>query len=105
VRISGDEGRLPHGRAAGVCERRRGETLRTVEKCANWLELTMARGNHCFNCINREGYPWRAQPSHACKNFIPIRRNHEKVYPDAPVVSPSAADRAAEGYVPGRSVV
>lgn len=41
----------------------------TVEKCGRWQEDMPGRGHHCFNCINRDGYPYRAQPSSACKNF------------------------------------
>ena len=40
-----------------------------VENCANWLEISMVQGGHCYNCANRDGYPWRARPSEACTRF------------------------------------
>jgi len=43
-----------------------------VEKCKNWLEYFMSHGKHCFNCANRNGYPYRGQPSKACSNFQKI---------------------------------
>jgi hypothetical protein len=47
-----------------------------VEQCANWHEMDTGRGKHCFNCVHRNGYPQRAQPSKSCENFIrlPMRR-------------------------------
>ena len=42
-----------------------------VEKCENWHQEYLTRGRHCFNCIMRDGFPQRAQPSKACKNFKP----------------------------------
>lgn len=41
-----------------------------VEDCENWLEMSMVPGGHCYNCANREGYPWRARPTDGCENFV-----------------------------------
>lgn len=40
-----------------------------VENCKNWQEMSMARGKHCFNCVNRNGFPYRAQPDKNCAKF------------------------------------
>lgn len=40
-----------------------------VEDCKNWHEMSMARGKHCFNCANRNGFPYRAQPDKNCSKF------------------------------------
>jgi hypothetical protein len=47
------------------------DIMRTVEKCKKWVEISMVQGHHCFNCANRNGFPYRAQPSRACANFEP----------------------------------
>jgi hypothetical protein len=41
-----------------------------VEDCENWLEISIVQGGHCFNCVNRNGYPWRSRPTDACENFV-----------------------------------
>lgn len=43
-----------------------------VEKCASWHELNTGQGRHCYNCVHRDGYPYRGQPSKACGNFSPL---------------------------------
>ena len=40
-----------------------------VEHCKNWMEISLPRGKHCFNCVRRDGYPYRAQPDKKCANF------------------------------------
>jgi hypothetical protein len=42
-----------------------------VEGCKNWVEYYLGTGHHCWNCVNRDGYPYRGQPSKACKNYRP----------------------------------
>lgn len=41
-----------------------------VEDCENWLEISMVSGGHCFNCVNRDGYPWRSRPGNPCTRFV-----------------------------------
>jgi hypothetical protein len=45
-----------------------------VEQCENWFEISMVQGHHCWNCVHRNGYPYRAQPSRACSRFLPRLR-------------------------------
>ena len=40
-----------------------------VEYCENWKTVIAYEGAHCFNCQNRYGFPYRAQPDINCKNF------------------------------------
>lgn len=40
-----------------------------VENCKNWNQDSIARGKHCYNCIRRKGFPYRAQPDKRCANF------------------------------------
>jgi hypothetical protein len=40
-----------------------------VENCKNWLEISIVRGEHCYNCANRNGYPMKARPSKVCENY------------------------------------
>ena len=42
---------------------------RVVEHCENWFRMHIGRGEHCFNCARRDGYPYRAQPDKKCLNF------------------------------------
>lgn len=40
-----------------------------VEDCVNWREIFITRGGDCYNCYNREGYPYRGRPTDACLCF------------------------------------
>lgn len=42
---------------------------RVVEHCENWLQMSVLKGKNCWNCVRRNGYPFRAQPDKKCKNF------------------------------------
>lgn len=44
--------------------------MNTVENCKNWTQISLARGNHCWNCAKRNGFPYRAQPDKNCDNFL-----------------------------------
>lgn len=50
-------------------EGRKAEMRRVVEHCENWHRMNIQRGNHCWNCSFRNGYPFRAQPDKKCKAF------------------------------------
>ncbi len=52
--------------------------MKCVEWCKNWEQLYMSRGMHCFNCWRRNGYPFRAQPSKACKNYDLMTREEKQ---------------------------
>ena len=49
-----------------------------VEDCANWLEISMVQGGHCYNCASRDGYPWRARPSKGCAKFALLTAKEKK---------------------------
>ena len=44
-------------------------TIFEVEDCKNWKQGEPAHGYHCYNCANREGYPYKAQPDENCENW------------------------------------
>lgn len=46
-----------------------GEIERLVEDCRNWSQINLAHGKHCWNCSNRNGYPFRGQPDSNCDHF------------------------------------
>ena len=54
---------------------------RVVEHCENWIEMNIVRGRHCFNCANRNGFTFRAQPDMNCKNFK-LNKDRNKIYGD-----------------------
>ena len=58
-----------HASLTEKMERLEGDALPEVEDCANWLEVSIVQGGHCYNCASRDGYPWRARPSEACTRF------------------------------------
>jgi len=49
-----------------------------VEQCVNWKRIDSIRGNHCYNCGMRDGYPFRGQPDKRCINFI-LERNNDRI--------------------------
>ena len=44
-------------------------TIFEVDDCKNWKQVEPAKGFHCYNCANKDGNPWRAQPDENCKNW------------------------------------
>ena len=54
----------------GPCECQQPPPMESTD-CANWLEIYMTQGPHCYNCANRDGYPWAARPNQGCTNFKP----------------------------------
>ena len=47
---------------------------RVVEHCENWMEMSLIHGRHCWNCVMRKGYPYRAQPDKNCENFKLVKK-------------------------------
>ena len=43
-----------------------------VEDCENWKPIDPRMGKHCYNCANRDGNPYRAQPDENCMNYAPV---------------------------------
>jgi len=48
-----------------------------VEDCENWRPFNVVRGNNCWACGQRNGYPFRAQPDKKCMNFNPKKKPNQ----------------------------
>jgi len=45
------------------------QKLIMVEECKYWVIKTEGRGHNCYNCMYRNGFPYRGLPDENCKNF------------------------------------
>ena len=45
------------------------EIGRRQMRCFNYAELSFLPGPHCYNCMKRDGFPWRARAGKGCKNY------------------------------------
>ena len=46
-----------------------GQNYITVTDCKNWQQDSLVRGEHCYNCVQRAGFPYHGQPDRNCDSF------------------------------------
>lgn len=58
-------------------------TLKELENpeiiCASFHRLWITQPDHCYNCVNRSGYPMYLFGDSNCQNFVPIIKGQERI--------------------------